>query len=73
MSAIRLGRRCWASIKGRIESITGGISAANVAAGRSLVAGMTCGVSVVPGEGMSVARRDPGLFPHLKTYFREIR
>ena len=77
-------------INGRIESITGGISAANAASSTqglpnvdpiftwvrlaqripvririeqvppevSLVAGMTCSVSVVGGKGMPVARRD---------------
>jgi multidrug resistance efflux pump len=85
-------------IKGRIESITGGISAANAASSTQglpnvdpiftwvrlaqripvrvrieqippevlLVAGMTCSVSVVGGEGMPVARRDRGLFYRLE-------
>src|ERR1700731_898532 len=84
-------------IKGRIESITGGISAANAASstqglpnvdpiftwvrlaqripvgirieqippGASLVAGMTCRVSVVGGKGIPAARRD-GLFYRLE-------
>jgi multidrug resistance efflux pump len=87
-----------APISGRIESITGGISAANAAnstqglpnvdpiftwvrlaqripvrikieqipPGVALVAGMTCSVSVVGGKGMSVARRDRGLFYRLE-------
>jgi multidrug resistance efflux pump len=87
-----------APISGRIESITGGISAANAASstqglpnvdpiftwvrlaqripvririeqvppGVSLVAGMTCSVSVVGGKGMPVARRDRGLFYRLE-------
>jgi len=87
-----------ASISGRIESITGGISAANAASstqglpnvdpiftwvrlaqripvririeqvppGVSLVAGMTCSVSVIGGKGMPVARRDRGLFNRLE-------
>jgi RND family efflux transporter MFP subunit len=85
-------------INGRIESITGGISAANAASSTqglpnvdpiftwvrlaqripvrikieqvppevSLVAGMTCSVSVVGGKGMPVARRDRGLFYRLE-------
>jgi hypothetical protein len=32
----------------------------------SLVAGMTCSVSVVGGKGMPVARRDRGLFYRLE-------
>jgi multidrug resistance efflux pump len=87
-----------APISGRIESITGGISAANAASstqglpnvdpiftwvrlaqripvririeqvppGVSLVAGMTCSVSVIGGKGMPVARRDRGLFYRLE-------
>ena len=87
-----------APISGRIESITGGISAANAASstqglpnvdpiftwvrlaqripvririeqvppGVSLVAGMTCSVSVIGGKGMPVARRDRGLFNRLE-------
>ena len=87
-----------ALISGRIESITGGISAANAASstqglpnvdpiftwvrlaqripvririeqvppGISLVAGMTCSVSVIGGKGMPVARRDRGLFYRLE-------
>jgi multidrug resistance efflux pump len=86
------------SIKGRIESITGGISAANAANSTqglpnvdpiftwvrlaqripvririeqvppdvSLVAGMTCSVSVVAGKGMPVTGRDRGLFHRLE-------
>jgi multidrug resistance efflux pump len=85
-------------IGGRIESITGGISAANAASSTqglpnvdpiftwvrlaqripvririeqvpsrvSLVAGMTCSVSVVGGKGMQVARRDRRLFYRLE-------
>ena len=85
-------------INGRIESITGGISAANAASSTqglpnvdpiftwvrlaqripvririeqvppevSLVAGMTCSVSVVGGKGMPVAKRDPGLLHRLE-------
>src|SRR5467141_4492874 len=85
-------------VRGRIESITGGISAANAASSTqglpnvdpiftwvrlakripvririeqvppdvSLVAGMTCSVSVVGGKGMPVARRDQGLFNRLE-------
>src|SRR5258705_5994136 len=85
-------------IKGKIESVTGGISAANAASSTqglpnvdpiftwvrlaqripvririeqvppevSLVAGMTCSVSVVGGKGMPVARRDQGLFNRLE-------
>jgi RND family efflux transporter MFP subunit len=88
-------------IKGRIESITGGISAANAASSTqglpnvdpiftwvrlakripvririeqvppdvSLVAGMTCSVSVVGEKGMSVARRDRGLVYRLENLF----
>src|SRR6266852_90518 len=84
-------------INGRIESITGGISAANAASSTqglpnvdpiftwvrlaqripvririeqvppqvSLVAGMTCSVSVVGGKGMPVARSDRRLFYQL--------
>jgi multidrug resistance efflux pump len=84
-------------IDGRIESITGGISAANAASSTqglpnvdpiftwvrlaqripvririeqvppevSLVAGMTCSVSVVGGKGIPVARRDRGFFYQL--------
>ena len=87
-----------APISGRIESITGGISAANAASstqglpnvdpiftwvrlaqripvririeqvppGVSLIAGMTCSVSVIGGKGMPVARRDRGLFYRLE-------
>src|SRR5712664_3714377 len=87
-----------APINGRIESITGGISAANAASSTqglpnvdpiftwvrlaqripvririeqvppevSLVAGMTCSVSVVGGKGMPVAKRDAGLFHRLE-------
>jgi len=87
-----------ALISGRIESITGGISAANAASstqglpnvdpiftwvrlaqripvririeqvppGVSLIAGMTCSVSVIGGKGMPVARRDRGLFNRLE-------
>jgi multidrug resistance efflux pump len=87
-----------APISGRIESITGGISAANAASSTqglpnvdpiftwvrlaqripvririeqvppevSLVAGMTCSVSVVGGKGMPVARRGRGLFYRLE-------
>src|SRR5260370_19298054 len=87
-----------APINGRIESITGGISAANAASSTqglpnvdpiftwvrlaqripvririeqvppevSLVAGMTCSVSVVGGKGMPVARRDRRLFYRLE-------
>jgi multidrug resistance efflux pump len=87
-----------APINGRIESITGGISAANAASstqglpnvdpiftwvrlaqripvrisieqvppGVSLVAGMTCSVSVVGGTGMPVARRNWALFDRLE-------
>ena len=83
---------------GRIESITGGISAANAASSTqglpnvdpiftwvrlaqripvrigieqvppevSLVAGMTCSVSVVGGTRMPVAGRDRGLFYRLE-------
>ncbi len=85
-------------ISGRIESITGGISAANAASSTqglpnvdpiftwvrlahripvririeqvppevSLVAGMTCSVSVVGGKGMPVASRDRGLLYRLE-------
>jgi multidrug resistance efflux pump len=85
-----------APINGRIESITGGISAANAAsstqglpnvdpiftwvrlaqripvrigieqvpAGVSLIAGMTCSVSVVGGKGIPIA--GPGLFHRLE-------
>src|SRR5437899_10147917 len=85
-------------INGRIESITGGISAANAASSTqglpnvdpiftwvrlaqripvririeqvppevSLVAGMTCSVSVVGGKGMPVTGRDRGLFYRLE-------
>ena len=87
-----------APINGRIESITGGISAANAASSTqglpnvdpiftwvrlaqripvririeqvppevSLVAGMTCSVSVVAGKGTPVARSDRGLFYRLE-------
>jgi len=87
-----------APISGKIESITGGISAANAASSTqglpnvdpiftwvrlaqripvririeqvppevSLVAGMTCSVSVVGEKGMPVARRDRGLFYRLE-------
>ena len=87
-----------APINGKIESITGGISAANAASSTqglpnvdpiftwvrlaqripvririeqvppevSLVAGMTCSVSVVGGKGMPVASRNPGLFHRLE-------
>jgi RND family efflux transporter MFP subunit len=87
-----------APISGRIQSITGGISAANAASSTqglpnvdpiftwvrlaqripvririeqfppevSLVAGMTCSVSVVGGKGMPVAGRDRGLFHRLE-------
>ena len=87
-----------APINGRIESITGGISAANAASSTqglpnvdpiftwvrlaqripvririeqvppevSLVAGMTCSVSVVGGKGISVATRERGLFHRLE-------
>jgi multidrug resistance efflux pump len=86
-----------APINGKVESITGGISAANAASSTqglpnvdpiftwvrlaqripvririeqvppevSLVAGMTCSVSVVGGKGMPVAGRDRGLFYRL--------
>jgi multidrug resistance efflux pump len=86
-----------APIGGRVESITGGISAANAASSTqglpnvdpiftwvrlaqripvrikieqvppvvSLVAGMTCGVSVVGGKAMPVVWRDRGLFDRL--------
>ena len=89
--------RFQAPISGRIESITGGISAANAASSTqglpnvdpiftwvrlaqripvririeqvppevSLVAGMTCSVSVVGEKGMPVARRDRGFFYQL--------
>jgi multidrug resistance efflux pump len=88
-----------ASISGRIESITGGISAANAASSTqglpnvdpiftwvrlaqripvririeqvppevSLVAGMTCSVSVVGGKRMPVAGPDRGLFYRLES------
>jgi multidrug resistance efflux pump len=86
-----------APINGRIESITGGISAANAASSTqglpnvdpiftwvrlaqripvririeqapevSLVAGMTCSVSVAGGKGMPLARRDRELFYRLE-------
>jgi multidrug resistance efflux pump len=87
-----------APISGRIESITGGISAANAASSTqglpnvdpiftwvrlaqripvririeqvppevSLVAGMTCSVSVVGGKGMPMVRRELGLFHRLE-------
>ena len=87
-----------APLSGRIESITGGISAANAASSTqglpnvdpiftwvrlaqripvrikieqipaevSLVAGMTCSVSVVGGRGMPVAAQDRGLFHRLE-------
>jgi len=90
-----------APINGRIESITGGISAANAASSTqglpnvdpvftwvrlaqripvrigieqippevSLVAGMTCSVSVVGGKGMPVVRRDRGLLYRLESLF----
>jgi multidrug resistance efflux pump len=95
VEAILLGYE--APFRGRIESITGGISAANAASSTqglpnvdpiftwvrlaqripvririeqvppvvSLVAGMTCSVSVVGGKGMPVARRDQGIFNRL--------
>src|SRR5712664_3250474 len=85
-------------VRGRIESITGGISAANAASSTqglpnvdpiftwvrlaqripvririeqvppkvSLVAGMTCSVSVVGAKGMPVAGREQGLFNRLE-------
>ena len=85
-------------INGRIESITGGISAANAASSTqglpnvdpiftwvqlaqripvrikieqvppevSLVAGMTCSVSVIGGKGVPVARRELRLFHRLE-------
>jgi multidrug resistance efflux pump len=88
-----------APINGRIESITGGISAANAASSTqglpnvdpiftwvrlaqripvririeqvppdvSLVAGMTCSVSVVEGKGMPVTGHDRGLFYRLES------
>src|SRR6266576_1537419 len=96
VEAILLGYE--APVSGRIESITGGISAANAASSTqglpnvdpiftwvrlaqripvririeqispevSLVAGMTCSVSVVGEKGMPVARRDRGLFYQLE-------
>src|SRR5712664_741370 len=85
-------------VRGRIESITGGISAANAASSTqglpnvdpiftwvrlaqripvririeqippdvSLVAGMTCSVSVVGGKGIATAKRVRGLFNRLE-------